>query len=403
MKWVFVFACLVSEIAHSQSIEGVVRDGETGEVIPFANVYLAGTLKGTSTDIEGAFSIWDLKSGTYDLAISHVGFRDTVLLVTVQREETLFLRLQLNPETNLLPEIFVNADTAGWKNNFYAFKNLFLGTTENSSHVIIKNPVVLSLYFDPKDNILFAHAKNELIIENHALGYRIFYKLKKFEANMNSGLLMSFGIPRFEQMASTKKAQIRKWEKARLLSYSGSFAHFLTALKDDRLTKEGFFVQEILRIKNKDRPAQKTIDQKMAFFRKRLKTQMQNGKINLGEKSSGEFDSLQYWTRWNNSSEYFDSLGSVFMKREQLLEHSDTLNFQGILKVVYLKEKEELNYRRGMVRDHRQTSLVHFLGEEMILYENGNYDSNLILLEQYLAWHSKLAEMLPLDYEPNEN
>lgn len=402
MKWPIIIVFLASQVSYSQSIEGIVRDAETNEVVLYANVYLAETLQGTSTDIDGAFEFKNLKSGTYDVVVSHIGYQDLVQIVNVEFKKRISLQLSLMLKSNVLSEVFVNADTTGWKHNYHLFKTFFLGTTLHSSEVEIKNPEVLSFFYDPLDNMFFAHAKKVLVIENYALGYRIFYKLKQFEMDMESGILFSFGIPRFDQIAPSRKSQTRKWEKSREKSRNGSFEHFLTALKDDKLTEEGFYVQKIIRIKNSGRPPQEEIDEKLFFFRKRLKAQLKKGEIKLNVTSLPEFDSLQYWTKWDHSKTYIDSLGSVILHREELMGSLNTLRFQGILKVIYLNEKEELSYRKGNVRDNKQTSLVHFLNEGMLLYENGNYDNESILFEQYLGWHAKLAEMLPLDYEPTK-
>jgi len=59
------------------SIKGKVKDGSTGEGVPFANVlvYLNGNqVNGTTTDINGAYSIKPIDPGSYDVEFSFVGY-----------------------------------------------------------------------------------------------------------------------------------------------------------------------------------------------------------------------------------------------------------------------------------------------------------------------------------------
>jgi hypothetical protein len=50
-------------IAASGTIEGVVRDSQTGDALPGANVTLVKTSLGASTDVEGRFTIRDVPPG----------------------------------------------------------------------------------------------------------------------------------------------------------------------------------------------------------------------------------------------------------------------------------------------------------------------------------------------------
>lgn len=57
------------------SITGVITDKEmNNEPLPFANVQIAGTTKGTTTDMEGLYEFVKLDPGTYTLIVSFVGY-----------------------------------------------------------------------------------------------------------------------------------------------------------------------------------------------------------------------------------------------------------------------------------------------------------------------------------------
>ncbi|MEM8928484.1 MAG: TonB-dependent receptor [Bacteroidota bacterium] len=60
-------------IAQENQVTGTVTD-EDGNPVLGANVFLLDTGKGASTDIQGAFLISDLSSGTYFIQVSYLGF-----------------------------------------------------------------------------------------------------------------------------------------------------------------------------------------------------------------------------------------------------------------------------------------------------------------------------------------
>ena len=64
--FLFLFFSFIS-FAQQTSIRGNVYDDETGETIIYANVYLDDETPRTTTDIEGFFSILNLKPGKHAL------------------------------------------------------------------------------------------------------------------------------------------------------------------------------------------------------------------------------------------------------------------------------------------------------------------------------------------------
>ena len=65
-------------------IRGFVYDKANGEAILFANVYLAGTTYGGTTDVNGFFSIVGVPAGNYILTCSYVGYDSTGVEVTIK-------------------------------------------------------------------------------------------------------------------------------------------------------------------------------------------------------------------------------------------------------------------------------------------------------------------------------
>ena len=55
-------------------IQGVVRDAQTGETLPGANVVLDGTRRGATTDVNGFYIILSVDPGTYSMSASLIGY-----------------------------------------------------------------------------------------------------------------------------------------------------------------------------------------------------------------------------------------------------------------------------------------------------------------------------------------
>ena len=67
-------------------IHGTVVDSETGDPIPYLNIYYDGKGMGTITDMEGRYSI-EYHSGWNELTFSMVGYTTQVIKVSAQTRE----------------------------------------------------------------------------------------------------------------------------------------------------------------------------------------------------------------------------------------------------------------------------------------------------------------------------
>lgn len=123
-------------------LRGVVANGETGEVLPFANVFLANTTKGTTTDQAGQFQLLNLPVGRYDLVASYVGFE--TFSFPIQTDTARFYKILLKPQTNELATVTVRArrDPA-WASRLQTFKTQFIGQSANARQCRLLNPDTL--------------------------------------------------------------------------------------------------------------------------------------------------------------------------------------------------------------------------------------------------------------------
>lgn len=391
---VIVALLFVQFTAIAQAIEGTVIDADTEQPIAFANVFFSGTLLGTTSGTDGRFTLPYSLNGKYDLIVSYVGYQEYIHSFDAA-DKASFLEVLLIPDVKTLAEIRVSADTTGWKNNYDSFKPLFLGETTNAQKVDILNPRDIFLYFDAQDRALFAHARKELVIENQALGYRIDYIMKAFEMDYPSGRFASFGIPRFQAIVPKNKMQENRWAKEREKAYNGSFQHFLMAVKANQILEEGFVVHELHKVPNRKRPPQALIDGKLAKFRDVLQSE-----VSLSH--SPAMDSVRYWRRLQRMPAIIDSLGVAHLDNSLLVGANGNFIFQGYLELIYKNEPEEPFFARsrpGGGIDSKQTTTVQVL-DEFTVYENGYYDVSKLFFNGYMGWASRIAEMLPLEYQP---
>lgn len=118
MKNTFYYLCLLllvlsTDIYAQYTIKGRVKDIETAEPVPFANVYFKGTTIGINTDFDGYFTIQTPK--LYDtLMVSYIGYLSKEAVVDKSKKEQI-INFQLKPENTKLEEVkFVARENPSW-------------------------------------------------------------------------------------------------------------------------------------------------------------------------------------------------------------------------------------------------------------------------------------------------
>ncbi|WP_010177763.1 TonB-dependent receptor [Aquimarina agarilytica] len=96
------------------NIKGVVSDKElAGSPLPFADVYLKDTTKGTTTDFDGNYLIENIDPGTYTLVISFVGYEAQEFPNTVVTDgETLTVNATLSASAASLSNVIIQGTSA---------------------------------------------------------------------------------------------------------------------------------------------------------------------------------------------------------------------------------------------------------------------------------------------------
>ena len=115
MKGVFLFvlvglglSVLAMNDAHAQgTITGVVTEADTGLPLPTATVHIIGTQLGTTSDLEGRYTISGLTAGRYSIRVSFVGFAPSTSAVTLAAGETVELNFVMATAEVGLEEVTV--------------------------------------------------------------------------------------------------------------------------------------------------------------------------------------------------------------------------------------------------------------------------------------------------------
>ncbi len=94
-----VVSIVVSLSAHASvnvTIAGSVKDSQTGDLLPGANVALVGTGFGASTDVNGKYVILNVPPGSYTIRATYVGYTPTSTAVQVEEGKNLKEDFNLN-------------------------------------------------------------------------------------------------------------------------------------------------------------------------------------------------------------------------------------------------------------------------------------------------------------------
>ncbi len=108
---VFLFSLLLSSFASigQGTLRGIVNEEATGQTVPFATVFITETSGGTTSDLDGAYTL-SLPAGSYTVEYSFIGFASlTVSEVEIVDGEVTILDVTLKEESQMLDEIVVTA------------------------------------------------------------------------------------------------------------------------------------------------------------------------------------------------------------------------------------------------------------------------------------------------------
>ena len=188
----FLFVLFFSVNAQAQdravaSLSGTVTDAQR-QPVPGANVFIAGSQRGTATDVNGHYRLDNVPLGVHRLVASIIGFETKAENLHLRRAgENKTVDFRMEEAVLELGQVTVEStEDVEWQRRYERFKRRFIGESPNAAETEILNPYVLN--FSDRRGELKAEASEPLIIENYALGYRIRYDLTDFEARSSHSL-----------------------------------------------------------------------------------------------------------------------------------------------------------------------------------------------------------------------
>lgn len=353
---------ILLERKEQREISGRVVDSTNRKPIANASVFFNNTTIGTITDGNGIFKLKVARAGKYEIVVSMMGYATYQKALFADGHNLDLRDIKVAPHIITLSEVKIKIDPRRDR-DYRWFKDEFLGNSNFADKCRIVNPEILDLNYNKKTKVLRASSPDLLEVENDALGYKLSYLLTHFYSNKNDGRVSFKGLVLFEPLTGDPTQQ-QKWQKNRMKAYKGSSMHFLRSLLENQLDEEGF---KVLVLKKKAIP--------------------------------------------NYPNHYFDSLGVTPLHVNDLVKLSDkkdiyALSFKSQLYVMYTKlhdYKDNLeNMPFGAQPGYAKTT-VTFIAPYTFFDNNGiiiNPES--IVFDGYWS-ESRVAELLPSDYEPGAN
>lgn len=243
-KVVFIFLLLFVSESYSQNLftmEGKVTDAKTNEPLAYVNVFLSQTTIGATTDLNGLYKIGKIPNGKYAVVASMVGYESRVTMVDLTNNHKTILNLSLERSVYEFNQIVVHGEIpTRWFDQLEIFKRELFGKNNYANKCVIKNPYQID--FKEEGSKLTATAREPIIIQNNALGYKIECVLKKFSYDINN-MGISYQIyPSFTELKATTADSLDEYLSNRKEVYLGSLAQLLTSLGEGnyKFRDEGF-------------------------------------------------------------------------------------------------------------------------------------------------------------------
>lgn len=228
-------------VVNKRNISGFIKS-ESGEPIEHAMVYFSNSTIGTYTDSLGSYMINGVPESSLILTVSFPGYKLFTQNIFQNKKIfnkplTIYLKKK-KPYKSSIVEIYGKYDQK-WNQLYQIFLESFFGGSRFAQECTILNPEVLD--FTKKKDGIVGYCKEPLVIENLALGYKIYFQLDEFNLS-KLGKVHYQGTPKFEELKSIDSSQKDEWNENRKVAYKGSSTHFFKSLYAGNLENDNFFV-----------------------------------------------------------------------------------------------------------------------------------------------------------------
>ena len=398
------------------SLKGKVISADTRQPVVSANVYLSNTSVGTVTDAKGEFTLQRFPGGRFDLVVSFIGYETYRLEI---RSDHLpdNLEVLLHPKTNELQEVIVEAyDKNGWDKYGKIFTENFIGTAAFAQDCKLTNPDAIHFRFDKSRNVIKASADEQLLIENHALGYLLKYNLTKFEFNPDTKEFFFQGFPFFEEMQTDRRGLSKRWVENRQAAYYGSLTHFMRSLYRNKLNEEQFEIKKIVPVTREERKRVEVIYKSLSKKIPEVKKTLMYGKgkeFTVTDSAAIKYaDSMSYYESVVKQPDKDLVLLNTLLNADNIAFAIDSftvgLLFDNQIQVTYKPLRNPFEYQRYLPRNAYaapvNSEIYIMRGKPVIVLANGSYfEGSEMMIQGYWAWWEKMCTKLPYEYRPPPN
>lgn len=381
---ILFFILLISQTQNGQIITGNVEN-EIGTPISNVNIYIDGTKVATISNSDGSFSLDIQNQKNGNLIFQKETYESNSIAINKLIGKN--IKVVLNKFKVIEELILIPYTEEAYRNYIQYFLNQFIGSDQ--TNVKIKNQRTLKFSYDKKNKMLKVKSPKPLIINNKNLGYEIQYNLITFEADFNNNTISFAGTSFFKETSQKNSVKVNRMD-----AYSGSMMHFLRSVFSKTTTEEGFIVNHVIKIPNKNYPTEEELA-KLEAFRKEMK--------NIGTiKFPEEITNIS--RRKNNEKPY--NLALIKSKIEEdvytkNLAGNIFLDFKDILQVNFKKYFYDLK-KGKIIKTNTSTNKSSYLYPEKDVFEifaDGNCSNPTELLAQGYLSEQKLEKLLPLDYQ----
>ena len=163
-------------VRGASSIQGIITDAESGELLPFSNLALLQNgklISGATTDINGLYKMADLLPGDYEIQVSYVGYeKQAPKRITLKTGEVCQENISLHTGSIIVCEVVIEAQieyTCFSCGGCCRVVHTVVGEIAEEPVIVQKEPL-LSLYPNPAHSQL---TLDLLQLEEEPIGLRI--------------------------------------------------------------------------------------------------------------------------------------------------------------------------------------------------------------------------------------
>ena len=246
----FMFIYLFIPVLEAQQVvKGRIIDDYDGSPLINASILISNTTVRTSSDKSGNYSITFPGEGSFEIVVSHIGYRSIFYKVDLP-DPLHIINHALSVNEMEIKEVIVTPESnKNRQKHIDLFWNKILGEKPSKKGLEVLNPETMSYILD-NDSILEAWCYDPVDIINHQTGFRILYTLHSFQHNYIDNCTEYYGAPYFEELAPKNIREKKRWEKNRKEVYSVTFTNFLRALYKEQIHESGFFLVDRDSLKN---------------------------------------------------------------------------------------------------------------------------------------------------------